>query len=1733
MSKNNAPIKSVSGQPFGFETRVAAYFLAHLLTGAAPWGGKLGSLREIKFYQRSFGWGDFDDLVLFFEDRGTVVKCGLSLKTDQQFGQNGANAALVQSCWELYRQVDGQKFNTATDYFGIITQHQPHEVSRALKEVLRLAGGQLPDDLSQQIHSGESQLKQKIHDSFACTSTTPGADQLRPGAILARFIFDEFDFGEKFSHTETAAQKLCEGALEAQSLTEAGPLWSELVRLANERREEGGSFDLVRLMAALRGKFKLKGHPNFAPQWDKLNAITKQNISHTFDQIRGKRIERSKVSAAIVKNLEESPLLLVEGHSGNGKSALLVRHARSVVERGEQIVFLRASELEELSDVCRPHSITALFTSIATAQATLLVDAVENCRSEQAIRNLVELLICCCAAESVSGWRVILACRENEFDRLLAELATRAPEAISVMKSCSVDALDANEVREVLEEIAGMSGLLQNKRLIEILRNAKILDVVATRLTLQGVGAAQQWAGESDVIQWWWNDIIKQHNQASARSTALSQLALLLADENTSELPVSRLSTIDDTVLSGLISERVLTENEGRIRFVHDLYADWSRQRQLLAEGLELGRVLSTRIENPIWQPAIRLLGTYLLEKGDEGRSWREVFALFDTTNPSALLARDLLLEAAAFTSKPGECLEMLWPDLTASDGKLLSRYLIRFLHACTIPDPSVEAQLRSANPALLIQGRAMFRMPYFPYWPPILTLLANHLSEAATLAPLSCAKIAKLWLSFASIVNISGEPAAGIALAVAKHIAVAEIDNRAHVDREVSEIVFEALLFAALERPDEVSDLLLKLVGRRRWEQSELPDQIRVEYLGEWPEYQGSLISYEDQVDQPPQAWPDGPSARSVETLQRLLLQPASLSELIRQRPAIAGECLLAVLIGWPKRRIPNRYSGMATDHYGFQYIHNDFPPRLWKTPFLIFLRLSPKDGFDCLLKLVNFATDRASEVFFSDDDRMGPVVTITLGGEETTWIGDRRVLNWHRSPLITIDAVVSALMAFEKWLYDEIDSGRSVEPIIERIWQDTRSLAFIGVLLSVGKKYPDLFLGPLKPLLFSQSLHHLDLIATQDRSANGPIFNEGHAQSKIIQEWENMPHRRTQFTQLCYEKLVFDPEWQKVLDEVRRAWLKRSESFPSGSDDNLVCQRWAARLDLANWKEICNEHGQSGWGCTLPDHLQDKKAEQENNEKLTLLTTPFRCRDILNKRHILSDSDLEILWQFLEKLPEPNRVPASESEDEDSTGPEDSICGCIAVLVVLHFDWLKKHPERLRWCEASLEKILSNPPRRTVFSEDDISDDRYDDFAAQILPNLWAEGPDSEGIRAIIARLALSYRYVTAALLNASAATLRERLGKKWDDLQSLLVNWSAARPNLRREEYLPQEKRTFDIAAWEKKWVRPFLKGTIKATPKSWEGLGVPDTFPPRGRRVHDRDVKTRWYDIDVHFLIAIYKWIPSLSEAHSEEERKIWIGTASNFFQAVMRRLPKDLKEDEHIGDVPGEVEHAAFDFSNRILLELKASEGPSNYWKPVLEIGPRGRHWTEAFLSSFLCVGLRPENPSRRFVELWIEMIEFCFESPAWIGGRSHFNRDSWEHLFGWDRVVSNHWIDNRRDIVNRLKDYYWKWLQDVAGDADNLLAFLYFLQQPPARDIVLDACTRLDPLLTNADSYFWRRGHQREAVLSFVSFLWKNHWERLKISPEPLAVFRNLVAQLAAQQEPLALEISVLISNPS
>jgi hypothetical protein len=62
---------------------------------------------------------------------------------------------------------------------------------------------------------------------------------------------------------------------------------------------------------------------------------------------------------------------------------------------------------------------------------------------------------------------------------------------------------------------------------------------------------------------------------------------------------------------------------------------------------------------------------------------------------------------------------------------------------------------------------------------------------------------------------------------------------------------------------------------------------------------------------------------------------------------------------------------------------------------------------------------------------------------------------------------------MALEKWLYDEVEAGRSIAKWVQHIYDRAESLAFAGVLVALGMKYPGLFTKELQPLLGNSHLY------------------------------------------------------------------------------------------------------------------------------------------------------------------------------------------------------------------------------------------------------------------------------------------------------------------------------------------------------------------------------------------------------------------------------------------------------------------------------------------------------------------------------------------------------------------------------------------------------------------------------------------------------------------------------------
>jgi len=138
-----------------------------------------------------------------------------------------------------------------------------------------------------------------------------------------------------------------------------------------------------------------------------------------------------------------------------------------------------------------------------------------------------------------------------------------------------------------------------------------------------------------------------------------------------------------------------------------------------------------------------------------------------------------------------------------------------------------------------------------------------------------------------------------------------------------------------------------------------------------------------------------------------------------------------------------------------------------------------------------------------------------IEVDGKPKLWLGDNRVFRWHHDWPLTHGSIVhSVLMALERWLYEQIDHGRTVEGAVHRIVAESESLAFAGLLFDVGKKSPSLFAHALKPLFSAGVLWDWDFRVTGfrrtgQRNMLGFWGMQPQQLITLAQDWYRLPHR------------------------------------------------------------------------------------------------------------------------------------------------------------------------------------------------------------------------------------------------------------------------------------------------------------------------------------------------------------------------------------------------------------------------------------------------------------------------------------------------------------------------------------------------------------------------------------------------------------------------------------------------
>jgi hypothetical protein len=356
---------------------------------------------------------------------------------------------------------------------------------------------------------------------------------------------------------------------------------------------------------------------------------------------------------------------------------------------------------------------------------------------------------------------------------------------------------------------------------------------------------------------------------------------------------------------------------------------------------------------------------------------------------------------------------------------------------------------------------------------------------------------------------------------------------------------VYEAVLAAAPELPDEVARLCLELAQRRDLDPAivarvEEAHERRYEkgrqYLEANPKRQRRVPSPSAGTrGERRDPWPDGPRDDVQNAFQEACLDTGAFPALVRAKPDAALEVLLAVCIEPPKHEDFGRSLMPET---GLDHWHGGDPPLHCRGPFLQFLKEAPDQGLSFALRVVNFASRRFSE---------GQGLTVRIGNDGSFWYGNPNVFRWHHDWPVSFGSMIHCvLMAVERWLYEEIDHGKDIDPWINRFLRESESLAFAGLLFDVGKYRPTLFAGVLRTLL--QNWLFLDWDrqnSTLRRSGGSNVMGlwayQPRAMIDLGQAWYRMPHRQDMLVYIgggIVETLVADEAEQPFLAQLRSDW-------------------------------------------------------------------------------------------------------------------------------------------------------------------------------------------------------------------------------------------------------------------------------------------------------------------------------------------------------------------------------------------------------------------------------------------------------------------------------------------------------------------------------------------------------------------------------------------------------------------
>jgi len=1756
--RESAPTKSTGGGGYTFADKIAAGFLVRMLDRSLPIEPARGPILALHFETRDAG-NLLDDLSIDLAHGTNKSHCLISVKSNRQLTTSGFNAEFVQDAWEQWKQPSTASYNRDVDLLGLAVGTISDSAFEEWKGLSEQAQATTPDRLVERL-ANPGQMSEAHREIFAGLHDPTQTDALETARLASRIRV--FPFSEGY---ESKFITFCSKIVSAGTLDEGKKLWDRLLVLAAENRGTGGFYDLPKLIDALRPDFVLHDYPDYEADWRRVEAVSKENADGIGRTLGGVvQLPRAAERAALTEALAQNNIVVLAAESGSGKSAVVATFV-SDPQICTRFVWLSAEQLSKPSQMEIAHTfhldhvLPELIRNSAVCGCILVLDRFEKFEGE-ARRRAIEL-VAAIKAESFIGWKIVFTCQDqfakNVQDALI-ESGTADSHRIPFEKP------SRQEIYDALGHLPQVRMLLLRTHLVPLLRNLVVLDwVLRSELDQRLSAAPAAWIGETDIINWIWERWIGNARSYISRDTLLRTLGRREGERLSGAVHVD---TITGSVQLDLIAtfreEGLLRVNLPSIRFHHDLMGDWARFRDLSYATdpvAEIKRVASI----PRWARAIHLYAQSLAEKRDDLQAWKTASEHLAGNDPAAQVASDIFLDGVLFATNSEELLEEIWPNIIENEGLILKRLLTRLQHSASIPDP----RFQMIDPTMAAHLEGYLRLPHPTYWAPALAVFERHSADVPKTALLPAAKACELYLRTMPV-GIAGHVAASrLAIELAKELQgqIAE-----HVIfRDADKPICEALLHAAWDFPEEVAQIALELSRRRdepehAIQRNKAANEEREKRAREWraknPRPKRKPIPVPFPLSEPrgPLRDPadDGPREEISEGFRSAVMNTVALAALITVRPEAAREILLAVCIQEPKHVELYRDRSPFREDQGLAHWHDGYPAGYWKSAFLLFLQKAPSQALDAILRLVNYATLRSFEAHLgrvpTEEDRQEFGVELEANGRTSLWLGNAHQFAWHRANTLDAPAIECALMALEKWLYEEVEAGRRVSGPIATIFNQSESVAFAGVLIALGLKHPVLFTRDLQPLLGNLFLYgtQLSLALSEGNSWSIAYSDQHQLVIEMAKQWNQMPHRRYPLQEVAQWVMMQDEGTRAYLSSRIPGWRKLLSDHPSDKLELLIL-----KLDPDSYKQTSLPDGQIQFELQIPPELENKlqPARTETDLKTLSLMLGVRARQCLPD-HPLPPKDVPTFAADLERL------IAWSPPDEDLQTRQyrlNSIAGAVAVLVIQHQPWLAEHPDLQAWCLD----FLQNPhPSEGLDHDSPVSglDHSAEAFRAEAGLALLECDREEWALRLVFDGITDFY-YRTILQTMGNAFLRRVQLGEVFDELVNVVVLWSALRRAADRDSGYQADRSQLEKykATLFRRLISGRLRGAMISPPRA-ERLArrlleriSRRTMSETERRIHNarqehirnqdiergRRLRRETSPLDIEVLRKGFAFLPLMITDPLPADRERLPLFLQELFELEMRTLPRPTLEQDY-----AEIDGTPFDFDYWILSRVAeyvattpSADAAKNFYRPILELGPAGRYWVEAFLKPFVSRGLAITNDLARFSARWAEIVEFALALPNWQP-KPGFSWNPAEalaaDLMGLSEVQSE--VLGKAQylsVVTAVQPVFERWAKVWLGSGSVAAWFCKFLLTESGSALLPWGIEQLADLLSCFEESDWQRYHLGDHLTDVLAACWKSRRSEIESRPSRQTAFLQLLTELCARQVPGALQLRTRVSE--